>query len=305
MSASIIVRWRGVLAALPLLAAGCAVSQPKIPLSRFLAGDVEAVRAFAQKEVDDGAEENLGLVLAVQGQCELLQGSGEEARRHLESAGQIMGNWAAGGGEVLGAVVGSEASKTWKGDPYEKAMLAFYLAFSYLQKGEPDNARAACKRGLLADAEVADEKFQVDNALLAWMAGRFSVLSGATDADDFFREAATSHAFALDHGSRGERSARPIAEPRAGNLVLLLECGMGPEKYGDGAHDEIAKFRPRPHPAVAARASVDGRSLGTAAILLDVEYQATTMGGTAMEGIRQGKAVFKSAALIGGGVLLD
>lgn len=295
---------RGV-ALLPLLAAACAVSQPKIPLRNFVAGDLEAVRAFAAEEVESGDEENRALVLAVQAQCELLQGQPELARRNFEAAGQIMGNWSTSGGEVTAAILGSESSKTYKGDPYEKAMLAFYLAYCYLQRGEPDNARAACKRGLLADAEVADEKFQVDNALLAWMAGRMSVLDGAANADDFFREAATSHAFALQHGSSGKPDAPPILDPRAGNLVLLCECGMGPEKFADGAHDSLARFRERPHPAVGARARVNGRPIGTASILLDVDYQARTMGGTAMEGIREGKAVFKTAALIGGGVLLD
>jgi hypothetical protein len=296
---------RRVALVLPCFAAACAVGQPEIPLRRFTAGDVEAVRAFAATEVESGDEENVALVLAVQAQCELMLGDLAGARSHFERAGQIMADWSASSGEVYGAILGSESSKLWKGDPYEKAMCAFYLAYCYQQRGEPDNARAACKRGLLADAEVADEKFQVDNALLAWMAGRLSVLAGTGDADDFFREAVTSHDFALQHGAVGEGSPRVLTEPRAGNVVLFLECGMGPEKYADGIQNELAKFRPRPHPAAGARVSAGGQALGKATVLLDVDYQARTMGGTAMEGIRQGKAVFKTAALIGGGVLLD
>jgi hypothetical protein len=184
-------------------------------------------------------------------------------------------------------------------------MAAFYLAYCYLQKGEPDNARAACKRGILADAEVADEKYQADNALLFWMAGRMSVLMQSPDADGFFKEAQEAHRFALGHGARGDAGAVPIAEPQRGNVVLVCECGMGPEKYADGAQEELARFRPRYHPAVKARARIGDRSLGTSTILNDVDYQARTLGGTAMEGIRQGKAVFKTASTVGGIVLLE
>ncbi|MBL8752405.1 MAG: hypothetical protein JNK15_03810 [Planctomycetes bacterium] len=296
---------RRLAAALPLLAAACAVSQPDVPLRRFTAGDLEAVRTFAAREVENGDAENLALVMAVQAQCDLLAGRLDDARKTFDAVGQMMGTWATSGGEATAAILGSESSKTWKGDPYEKAMAAFYLAYCYLQKGEPDNARAACKRGILADGEVADEKYQADNALLFWMAGRMSVLMQNADADGFFREAAQAHSFALGHGARGDAGAAPIATPRAGNVVLVCECGMGPEKYGDGAQEELARFRPRYHPAVKARASVGGRSLGTSTILNDVDYQARTLGGTAMEGIREGKAVFKTASTVAGIVLLE
>ncbi len=288
------------------LAAGCAVYQPDVPLRSWLAGDIATVETFAAGEVQDGPEENLALVLNVQAQCELMTGKTEDARRNFERAAQIMGNWAVSGGEVTGAIVGSESSKTWVGDPYEKAMNAFYLAFCFLQYGEPDNARAALKRGILGDAEVADEKYQADNALLFWMAGRMSLLMGsADDAEGFFKEAVTANRFAIEHGSRGDREGALLSAPRRGNLVLLFECGMGPEKYNDGAFEELARFRPRPHPAVRARASLDGKPLGSSTIVVDVDYQARTLGGTEMEGIRQGKAVFKAASVTAGVVLLD
>jgi hypothetical protein len=288
-----------------LLAAACAVGQPEIPLGSFVAGDFEAVRAVAAREAAEGAPENLALVLNVQAQCDLLLGRVPEARRAFESAGQIMGSWSTSGGEATSAIVGSEGSKTYKGDPYEKAMNAFYVGFCYLLAGEPDNARAACKGGILMDAEVGDEKFQADNALLFWMAGRMSVLMGSDDAAGFFQEAATANAFALEHGARGDGQNRVLADPQAGNLVLVFECGMGPEKYADGGQDELARYRPRPHPAVRARASLGGKDLGTSSLLVDVDYQARTLGGTAMEGIRKGKAVFKTVSTTAGVVLLS
>lgn len=287
-----------------LLASACAVGQPAVPLNAFAAGDLELVQTFAERELVEGDVENEALVRNVLAQCQLYAGDLEVARREFETAGRIMGSWETGGGEATAAIVGSESSKTYKGDPYEQAMNACYLGLCFLWHGEPDNARAAVKRGILADAEVGDERFQADNALLFWMAGRFSALMGSPDAAGFFDEARTAHAFAIAHGARGAPDDPVLADPGRGNLVLILECGMGPEKYPDGHQDELARFRPRPHPAVAARASLDGRDLGTASLMLDVDYQATTLGGTAMEGIRKGKAVFKTGSTVAGAVLL-
>ncbi len=305
------MRFRASLRALLLSAAaalpslGCAVSQPAVPLDAYLSGDLEHLRGFAARDVEQGAEENLALALNLQGQAELLQGDYEAARRSLLRAGQIMGTWATSGGEVAAAVVGSEGSKTYRGDPYEKAMNAVYLAFALLMAGEPDNARAALKRGVLMDAEVADQEYQADNALLFWMAGRMSMLFGACDEDDYFADARTARRFAVEHGARGEAEPALLARPGAGNLVLLLPVGLGPEKYGSGTEDELARFRARPHPAERAQASIDGESIGAATILSDVVYQAQTLGGTVMEGIREGKAVFKRSTRVSGVVLLD
>lgn len=296
------LRW---LVPVTLLATACSVAQPNFPLDRFVAGDLLAVEGFAAGVANGGDEENLALALNVQAQCEMLRGDLDDARRNFERAGQIMGSWATSGSEATGAILGSESSKTWKGDPYEQAMNSFYVALNFLWKGEPDNARAACKRGILRDAEVGDEKYQADNPLLFWMAGRMSTLAGSSGAEDFFKEAVAANEFAGTHGSRVDGAAALLAEPQKGNLVLVCECGMGPEKYADGLQKELARFRPRPHPAVGAIASLDGNPLGRAAILDDLYYQARTLGGTEMEGIRKGKAVFKTAAIVSGAVLLD
>jgi hypothetical protein len=291
-----------ILAAVP--AAGCAIPQPNVPVSSYLGGNFTVVKTFAEKEAAEGAVENLALVMNVKGQCELALGDVDAARRTFQGAAQIMGTWATAGSEVTAAIVGSESSKTYKGDAYEKAMNAFYLSYCYLLKGEPDNARAALKRGILMDAEVADEKYQADNALLFWMAGRMSNLYGGAGADDYFEEARVANEFAIAHESRGVRNNPLLAKPSKGNLVLLFPIGLGPEKYGDGSQEELARFRSQRHPAAVARVSINGKSLGRSTILSDVDYQARTLGGKAMEGIRKGKAVFKTSANVAGKILL-
>ena len=288
-----------LLAVLPL--AGCAIGEPAVPIGSFVAGNLPAVADFARQEAASGPVENQALLFDVLAECELLQGDIDAAWRHFGAAARIMGSWETSGSEEFAAVVGSESSKTWKGDPYEKAMNAFYLGMCFFWRGEPDNARAAFKKGILADGESGDEKFQADFALLFWLAGRMSRLMGLPqDAADFFKEAQQADEFARAHGSRSDMDNPLFAEPERGNLVLLVECGMGPEKYAAGAEGELACFRPRWHPAARARVWLDDRPMGQSHILVDVDYQARTRGGTEMEGIRKGKAVFKSVTRAAG-----
>ncbi|MCA8964538.1 MAG: tetratricopeptide repeat protein [Planctomycetes bacterium] len=289
-----------------LLLAGCAVRAPEIPMRSFTAGDIGVAAAKARQEVDKGPPENLALMLNILAQCEQMLGDQDAAWRHFEVAGQIMGNWQTSGSETFNAVVGSESSKTYKGDPYEKAMNAFYAGVHYLWRGEPDNARACFKRGILADAELGEDKFRADFTLLYWLAGRASSLMGKqSEADDFYREAKEADEFARAHGSRGDGEQRILGDPGAGNLVLLVECGMGPVKYGDGGQEELARFRPGDTTVSRAQVTVGGRDVGSTVPLVDLYYQASTMGGTEMEGIRKGKAVLKSVTTVSGVVLLD
>ncbi len=279
----------------------CSVSQPAIPMSRFTQGELGVVADFARKEATTGPVENQALVLNVLAQCELLQGDVDAAWQHFGAAARIMGNWQTSGGEEFKAIVGSESSKGYTGDPYEKAMNAYYLGMCYLMKGEPDNARAAFKKGILADAESGDEKFQADFTLLFWLAGRMSRAMGTpADAEDFFKEAKQADVFSRGHGSRGEVGNPLLASPLGGNLVVLAEVGMGPEKFAAGGEGELARFRPRWSDAHHAQVWIDGESRGPTWTLADVDYQARTRGGTEMEGIRQGKAVFKSVTRAAG-----
>jgi hypothetical protein len=292
---------------LACLAAACSVGQPKVPVDRYRAGDFAEVANFAEQELAGGDPENEAIVQNVAGQAQLFLGHIDAARRSFATAYQIMGTWATAGSEVYKAVFGNESSKTWRGDPYERGMNAVYLALCDLWHGEPDNARASLINGIMADAESGAEdaagaaaQVKEDNALLFWMAGRMGRLAGSSDVEQNFADALKAHEFALANGARGDAANPILTSPKAGNLVVLVECGMGPEKFAKGMGDPIARFRDRTDAAVRAEVSVDGRPVGPAHVLADVFYQATTRGGTAMEGIRKGKAVVKIGAAVAG-----
>ena len=242
-------------------------------------------------------------------EMDLLDGELVTARNGFEIAGRIMGNWATSSSEVYGAIIGQEGSKTWKGDPHEKAMNAFYTGVLYWMTGQPDNARAAFKKGLLADGESDEGDAQRDFALLSWLAGRASLAMGLPqDAEAFFREAREARVFATKHGARGEPTNRLLERPVAGNVILLFGLGLGPSKVRGGDYGQLARVQPNAGGPVAVDVSIDGQSVGRSQLMADLDYQASTRGGRVMAGILQGKAVFKEvteltgAALIGSGL---
>ena len=289
-----------------LLATACATRLPPVPLHEFQAGELEPVRVFFEEQVEAGDVASAALFLNGLAQIELLMGYTEDAWRHFRVAGRVMGNWQTSGSEVFGAIVGSESSKTWKGDPYEKAMNAYYTGLLYLLRGESDNARAAFKKGILADGESSDEKFRADFALLFWLAGRMSMHMGLQDeAADYFEEARGARAFAVEHGALGSSGNHVLDNPGGGNLICLVDMGLGPEKFAAGDGGSLAAFRPRHNSERLTEIFLDDMSLGHTEVMADIYYQAVTRGGTEMEGIRKGKAVFKTITGVSGVVLLN
>ncbi|MCA8942858.1 MAG: tetratricopeptide repeat protein [Planctomycetes bacterium] len=289
-----------------LAATSCAARIPPIPVQPFVAGELDVVRAFFDEQLRTGDTRSSALFLNGLAQVELLQGDLDRARRHFRQAGMIMGNWSTSSSEVLGVVLGAESSKTWKGDPYEKVMNAFYNGLLYWWAGEEDNARACFKKGILADAESDEGGEQTDCALLFWLAGRMSADMGLADqAESYFEEARTARQFAVAHGARGRSNNHVLQEPLAGNLVCLLGLGLGPRKVATGPHGSLAGIQPCEGGPEFAELFLGGRSLGRSALLADVDYQAMTRAGRAIEGIRKGKAVFKDVAEIAGVLMID
>lgn len=296
----------GVALLLPAVLSACSAVVPPVPMDRFLAGDLDVVGRFYEEQLREGDEDSGALFLNGLATIELLKGDVEAARRHFRQAGIAMGNWETSSGEVLGAILGSESSKTWKGDPHEKAMNAYYTGLLYWMRGELDNARASFKSGILADAESDEGGYQSDFALLFWLAGRMSERMGLVDdAESYYREAREAREFAVRHGARGESRPALLADPAGGNLVCVVDVGLGPRKLAGGAHGELAVVVPRAGGPAWAEIFVGGASIGRTTLLADIDYQARTRGGKTMEGIREGKAVFKTVTAVGGLVMID
>ena len=177
----------------------------------------------------------------------------------------------------------AEDSKTFRGEPYERAMAYYYRGVLYLMAADYENARASFRSGFLQDGMAADEEFRQDFSLLAFLEGWSSQCNGDGGLAD--------EAFALAReGDSGVR--RP---GRRDNLLALADLGPAPVKYADGEHDELLKIRRGEGGTGSAAVRLAGstRRLANAE---DIARQAMTRGGREFDHVLASKAVFKEDA---------
>lgn len=186
------------------------------------------------------------------------------------------------------SVFNSEKAKDFKGEPYERAMMYYYRGLLYLQDGDYQNARAAFlaadRHDTLSSAEI--QAYAGDFGMMKYLAGWASNCDG-----DGIR------AGQLIQEARAADSAIRELPDRPTNSIVLIDAGPAPVKWGDGQHKQILKFKPgegEDGPFVLRLASGENRD----SLLLagDVNYQAATRGGRAVDGIIAGKAQFKDTA---------
>ncbi|MDN3519722.1 hypothetical protein QWY84_19105 [Aquisalimonas lutea] len=175
-----------------------------------------------------------------------------------------------------------EAEKGFKGEPYERSMVYFYLGLLFLQDGDYGNARASFLGGLLQDAFAEEEQHSADFASLLYLMGWAAQKMGSTQlAEEHFQEL---QAFRPD---------APIPEPRH-NVLLVAETGTAPRKLADGVgHYQLVYRRGRGFDDTGAElASGDGWQ--PLYPIEDVFFQASTRGGRAIDRIVEGQVEFKS-----------
>jgi tetratricopeptide (TPR) repeat protein len=175
-----------------------------------------------------------------------------------------------------------EGSKSFKGEPYERAMAFYYRGLIYLRKGDYENARAAFREGQLQDAFAEDEQNQADFALLLFLEAWASHLNRDFD----LRDEALNHL----------RQLRPNF-PGIGDdddTLVLVETGSAPRKLGDGSdHSYFVFRRGKGFKENRVRLELGGTAQDMFPIE-DIYVQANTRGGRAVDKILKGKAQFRS-----------
>jgi tetratricopeptide (TPR) repeat protein len=252
-----------------LSGAGC-VSQAQRTADRAAAdywvGNYAAARDEL-KPLADKTDEDFVLNNARLGSTAIADYSLDDAEAAFLRAYEVMNSVGVNnGGRTLGAVVVSESMKVWKGEPFDRAMVNFYLGLIYYIRHDYNNARAAFENSLFKLRDYVDEG-KKGNAK-----------------DDPYRQVETS--FALGHlmlakswqrlgredlaRANFQRVAelRPDLAPLAdfqrnldSNLLLVIDQGHGPRKVTDfdGA---IVGFGPKPWedgPIPLPQLIVDGR----------------------------------------------
>ena len=87
-------------------------------------------------------------------------------------------------------------------------------------------------------------------------------------------------------------------------MLIVADLGVGPVKFRAGPHGSVARFRRRDYPEEGVEVFVDGLRAGQSAEATDLYIQAITRGKRVLDGIRSGKAVFKTGTYVAGQVLL-
>ena len=172
------------------------------------------------------------------------------------------------GGRGAAAAIISEKMKVWKGEPFEKAMVNFYLGLVYYMGHEYDNARAAFENSLFKlrdygesrNREDAYRRVESDFVIGYVMLGRcYMRLGDQANAQKYFARAAE-----LRPGLTGLTN---FQQHEGSNVLLVVDFGQGPRRVTSRYDGAFVGFGPRPDeigPMPAPRVIVDQQVLAGA-----------------------------------------
>ena len=177
----------------------------------------------------------------------------------------------------------SETSKEFKGEPYERAMVGYYLGLAYLQRHDYGNAQAAFRFGGMQDAIAEESQHASDFALLYYLQALGLLLQ------DPKTTAAQVPLAAL------ARLRPDLAAPDpTKNVLVIVETGKAPRKVTDGVgHAELRYFRGRGFRENGATLTIDG-AMTPLYPIEDIWWQAATRGGRLVDRINHGKLEFRN-----------
>jgi tetratricopeptide (TPR) repeat protein len=180
---------------------------------------------------------------------------------------------------------GKEQEKWFKGESYERSALFLYRGLIYLIRHDYGNASACFKRAELYDVTGDDAPgFAGDWYSAEWALALASLKRGSPD------EAAAALKRAATFSSR----QGPVPPPTAAcNVLIVVECGIGPVKYRAGEYGELMRYREVPSPVRTVTVLEQGKAVDTTAAAESLYVQATTRGKRQVDAILAGKARFK------------
>jgi tetratricopeptide (TPR) repeat protein len=211
------------------------------------------------------------------------------------------------GGRSLGAVLLSENIKVWKGEPWERALVNFYLGLTYYMQHDYGNARAAFENALfkLRDYDPddtdkytdKDSNFALGYLMLAKSWQRLGEADKAQAQFDRVRQLRPDLASLADADMN-----------REANLLLVVDWGQGPQ-LATSFDGSVVGFVPPPYragPIYLPRVLVDDQDydmddfarapVDTLALAQDRKWQS-------IDTIRAVKSAVGSGLLVGGAVM--
>ena len=187
-----------------------------------------------------------------------------------------------------------ESEKFFKGDGYERATMYAFLALSFLDRGQYDEAIKRVKRGIAADTDAEKGEYRADYALLPYI--------GYVAASKAGREQEAADFDETVHSLSGFRPSK--AEVPAALLIVWTGCGTSRELGGE--FDEIRYIRKGSICCAldSVEAVVGKESFCSVSGLADLNYQAATRGRRMMDHVLEDKAKVKRGLAASSNVLL-
>lgn len=191
-------------------------SQLKTLPESFYDGEYETVVSGSMRQAQS-VPENAALCHLRAGSAALCSGNIEQAKHFFEKANEII--WAFEQRNEMNAIIRREDSKTFLGAPYERAFASYYLGITDLLTRDYENALAAFKTALLADAGGKTQAFDSDIPVVFFlMAHCYNALGENKQAQECMREVRTLYP---------ERIMRNVLTDIVSNSVKILDRQNG------------------------------------------------------------------------------
>jgi tetratricopeptide (TPR) repeat protein len=264
---------RFILPIILALAAGCAASKEQRRAAQavedYFIGDYASARRQL-RPLAEKADENFVLNNVRLGSAALVDYDLDEAEDAFLRAYEVINSVGVNdGGRSLGAVLVDEKVKIWKGEPFERAMVNFYLGLIYYMREDYNNARAAFENALFKLRDYKDPKSkstdyseQESNFVAALvMLGKSWQKLGRDDLALATFERIVELRSELRTLADYERNA-------TSNLLLVIDFGYGPHKVTD-FDGSIVGFSPAPQQAgmlPESRVTLDGEVIDTSGV---------------------------------------
>lgn len=209
--------------------------------------------------------------------------------------------------EKAASIWHGENNKVFKGDVHERATLYAFLAMSFMELGEWEDAERCVKNGLLTDsANVQNEQYNSDYALLHYLGAVACRKAGRTaDADAYVAQMTavmSGRGVRTDAGSSIAGVLDGALDPDA---LVIAWIGDPPQYVRGGAYEEVRHPVRGSVPFTFLTFEVDGAGQSVAPQRLgDVNWQALTRGGREMDGVLEQKAAVKSGFHASGNIFL-
>jgi tetratricopeptide (TPR) repeat protein len=208
------------------------------------------------------------------------------------------------GGRTLGAVLVDEKIKVWKGEPYERAMVNFYLGVIYYMRHDYNNARAAFQNALFKLRDYADNANDYTESENDFPP---AVLMLARSFQRLGRDDLAKANFQRLSGHSRLQSLADFQTNEQSNLLLIVDYGHGPHKVTDfdgalvGFAPTPAEAGPVPRPLVEMDGgyvpldTLNVPPVDLLALAQDRKWQS-------IDTIRAVKSAIGTGMLIGGGI---